>query len=59
MLATTVPAAAAAAAAAQTPSPAESDEDMRAVREQMRNNAQQLAKVSVPMATEPAFHFKA
>ena len=56
-----VPAAAVApaAVAAQIPSSADSDEDMKAVREQMRNNAQQLAKVALPMATEPAFRFKA
>ena len=35
------------------------DEESRSAREQMRNNAQQLAKVKVPMAVEPAFHFKA
>ncbi len=28
-------------------------------REQVRRNADQLAKREVPMATEPAFHFKA
>jgi hypothetical protein len=44
-------------ATAQTPA-SESDDD-KSAREQMRNNAQQLAKVSLPMATEPAFRFKA
>ncbi len=43
-------------AAAQTPS---EDEDLKAAREQARNNAQQIAKVALPMATESAFRFKA
>jgi hypothetical protein len=43
--------------AAQTPSA--EDEDLKAAREQARNNAQQIAKVVLPMATEPAFRFKA
>ena len=49
-------AAAAVHGAAQTPS---EDEDLKAAREQARNNAQQIAKVALPMATEPAFRFKA
>ncbi|HLX44932.1 MAG TPA: hypothetical protein VKR43_15910 [Bryobacteraceae bacterium] len=44
-------------AAPQAP-PAESDDD-RSAHDLLRSNAQQLAKVSVPMATEPAFRFKA
>jgi hypothetical protein len=44
--------------AAPQASPAESDDD-RSARELLRSNAQQLAKVSLPMATEPAFRFKA
>lgn len=36
-----------------------SDDDSKTVHEQMANSAQQLAKVKLPMATEPAFHFKA
>jgi hypothetical protein len=35
------------------------DADLEAARELMRTNAQQIAKVKLPMATEPAFHFKA
>jgi hypothetical protein len=38
---------------------ASESEDDKAAREQMRNNAQQIAKVSLPMATEPAFRFRA
>ena len=33
--------------------------DLEAARGQMRTNFQQIAKVKLPMATEPAFHFKA
>lgn len=47
------------AASAQTPAPADPDENLKSAREQMRGNAQALAKVRVPMATEPAFRFKA
>ena len=35
------------------------DEESRSAQEALRNNAQQLAKVPLPMATEPAFTFKA
>ena len=35
------------------------DADLEAAREAMRINIQQIAKVKLPMATEPAFHFKA
>jgi hypothetical protein len=35
------------------------DEDLKSAREAMANNAAQLAKVEVPIATEPAFVFKA
>ncbi len=35
------------------------DADLQSARDQMRSNAQQIAKVKLPMATEPAFHFKA
>jgi hypothetical protein len=51
-----------AAAAAQTgvsqTAPAD-NEDLKSAQDQMRTNAQQIAKVKLPMATEPAFHFKA
>jgi hypothetical protein len=42
---------------AQTAAPG--DADLESAREAMRTNARQIAKVKLPMATEPAFHFKA
>jgi hypothetical protein len=45
------------AGAAQAPAPA--DADLQSARDQMRANAERIAKVKLPMATEPAFHFKA
>ena len=50
-----------AALAAQTPPPipANAQEELAAIREQNKQNAQALDKVSVPMALEPAFQFKA
>jgi hypothetical protein len=39
--------------------PADSDEEARSAHDLMRSNAQALAKVKLPMATEPAVHFKA
>lgn len=44
------------AAPSQTPPP---DADLEAAREQLKTSAQQIAKVKLPAATEPAFHFKA
>jgi hypothetical protein len=42
------------------PPPASSrEEDLKTARELMATNAAQLAKVKVPIATEPAFVFKA
>jgi hypothetical protein len=38
---------------------ADSDEETRSAHELLRNNAQALAKVKMPMSTEPAVHFKA
>jgi len=46
-------------AIAQTPAAPDSDDNLKSARDQMRNNAQRLAKVSLPMSTEPAFLFKA
>jgi hypothetical protein len=43
---------------AQTDQPAP-NADLESARGQMRTNFQQIAKVKLPMATEPAFHFKA
>jgi len=47
---------------AQTPSaplPQNGDEELKAVRDQLAQSVQQLAKVDLPMVTEPAAHFKA
>jgi hypothetical protein len=44
------------ASGSQTPPP---DADLNSAREQLKSNAQQVAKVKLPMPTEPAFHFKA
>jgi hypothetical protein len=52
----TVAAAVPQASGSQTPAP---DADLDSAREQMKANAQQIAKVKLPMATEPAFHFRA
>jgi hypothetical protein len=52
-----VAAAARQTAVSQTPQPAEADS--QSAHAQMKTNAQQIAKVKLPMATEPAFHFKA
>ncbi len=38
---------------------AESNQDLESAREQMKKNAELIAKVKLPMATEPACHFKA
>jgi hypothetical protein len=46
----------------QTPSPPplpkNPEEELKAARETAIKNAEQLAKVELPMSTEPAFHFK-
>jgi hypothetical protein len=44
---------------ADAQAPADSDEETRSAHDLMRSNAQALAKVKLPMATEPAVHFKA
>ncbi len=49
---------AAAAAAAQTPAPAE-DQLLKAARERNQANFATVEKIELPMATEPAFQFKA
>ena len=48
----------AAPAVAQT-APATPDEELKAARENVRRNIEALAKVKVPVETEPAFQFKA
>jgi hypothetical protein len=45
-------------AEAQTPA-ANSDEETQSAHDLLRNNAQALAKVKMPITTEPAVHFKA
>jgi hypothetical protein len=45
------------AGAAQTAPP--SNADLDSARDLLRTNLQQIAKVKLPMATEPAIHFKA
>jgi hypothetical protein len=47
-----------AAAQAQAPAPA-ADEELRSARERLKTTAAALAPVKLPMATEPAFQFKA
>lgn len=54
-----------AALLAQTPQPPQQttpqspEAELNAARDQFHRNADQLAKVALPMATEPASHFKA
>jgi hypothetical protein len=50
---------AAAPGLAQSPAARTPAEELRAATEQVRKNAQALAKIAVPIATEPAFQFKA
>jgi hypothetical protein len=48
------------ALAAQQPQPAAaSDSDLKAARDRLQANAAALAGTPIPMATEPAFQFKA
>ena len=51
--------AAAAPQAALPQSAAPADADLESARELLRNNVAQIGKVKLPMATEPACHFKA
>jgi hypothetical protein len=51
--------AATAGAAQQPPAPPTSDSDLQAARDRLQANAATLAKTPIPMATEPAFQFKA
>ena len=56
--------AAAIPAAAQQPNtrppiPTTPDDERRSVLAQFRSNADSIAKVALPMSTEPATHFKA
>ena len=50
------------AMAAQQPAPAPTAapaDDLQAARDRLRANARTLATTTIPMATEPAFQFKA
>jgi hypothetical protein len=47
------------AQAPSPPLPQNADEELKAARDQNRQVAEQLAKFPLPMATEPATHFKA
>ena len=44
---------------AAPPIPATPEEELKAARESIRANSGQLSKVKLPMAAEPATHFKA
>ncbi len=48
-----------AASAQAAPQTKPSDQELAAAKEQLRRHAETLAKFKLPMATEPAFHFKA
>ena len=41
------------------PLPKNADEELAAARDAQRGNADLMAKVTLPMSTEPAVHFKA
>ncbi len=43
----------------QPPLPVNPDEDLKAARDRVRANSERLAKIAVPMETEPALQFKA
>jgi hypothetical protein len=43
----------------QPPLPQGPEAELNAARDQLHRNAEQLAKVALPMATEPVAHFKA
>jgi len=42
-----------------TPAPQSGDSELEAAKSQQRVRAQIIARVPLPMTTEPAFHFKA
>ena len=41
------------------PIPQNADDELKAARDSIRQNSEQLAKFPLPMSTEPAAHFKA
>jgi hypothetical protein len=47
------------AQAPTTPAPQSADSELEAAKTQQRGRAQIIARVPLPMTTEPAFHFKA
>jgi hypothetical protein len=46
-------------AQAPPPRPADADSELRTAREGFQNDAQRIAAVKLPQATEPAFQFRA
>lgn len=48
-----------AAALAQPPAPAAPGDELKAAQARLKANSQALAKLQVPMDTEPAFQFRA
>jgi len=46
-------------AQAPAPLPANPDEELKAAKDTIQKNSEQLAKFDLPMATEPAVHFRA
>jgi hypothetical protein len=49
---------AAAAVPVSATAQSDADEETRSAHDALKNNATQIAKVEIPMATEPAFRFK-
>jgi hypothetical protein len=58
-LAASLAASAAAMAQTQPAGFAGDDEELKAARDRLKTAAAELAKAEIPMATEPAFQFKA
>jgi hypothetical protein len=58
-LATALAPAVALAKTAAQPAAAAADDELRAARDRIKTNGETLAAHAVPMATEPAFQFKA
>jgi len=47
------------AQAPATPRPADASAELQSARDDMRDTAARIARVKLPRATEPAFHFRA
>jgi hypothetical protein len=58
-LAATVLGTAAGALSQTQPAPSTPEDELKAARDRVRANAETIARHDVPMATEPAFQFKA